>query len=209
MIQPELLKDLERRGFSLNYPDTISQDEKILSILKEENPRYLLALPLLLREEFNYEFIIKKLGTQKLENTFQKIILISWSIFADENIPRTHLQSIIHKHKLTLKETGITSDEIETYHHALREAMEIQGKNGLKEQEESIKLRSKLNLNQSLSIIFSPSKLRIMQKIFNHEKLTQSELKYYYRSIKPLAESIQNENLQEYLRIITSIKKHT
>jgi len=69
-------------------------------------------------------------------------------------------------------------------------------------------LRSTLNINKALSIIYSPGKQKIMEKIFNHEPLTNSELKYYYRSIRPLAQSILNEKLQDYLRIIESTKKY-
>ena len=74
--------------------------------------------------------------------------------------------------------------------------------------EENIKIRSTLNINQSLANIFSPGKIRIMNKIFNHAKLTNSELKYYYRSIKPLINSILNENMRKYLKIIEAAKKY-
>ena len=73
---------------------------------------------------------------------------------------------------------------------------------------ESIKLRSKLNTNKSLSILFSPGKIKIMDKIFNHEKLSNSELKYCYRPIRPSIHSILNKNLQDYTKIIDSLKKY-
>ncbi len=209
MIPPELLKELERRGFELSYPDTLSTEEKIIALLKEDNPRYFLALPLLMMGEFDYSSILKGIVSEKLEKTFNKIIRISWAIFRDEGIPGDHLGKIIDEHKLTLQEKDIPLQEMELYRNAFLEALHRLKEQGAKDKEGTIRQRAKLNLNQSLSGIFSPAKRRIMEKIFNHEKLTNSELKYYYRAIRPLGEAILNENLQDYLRVVSSIKKYT
>ncbi len=208
MLPIELLKELERRGFELNYPDTIPLEGKIVSIMKENNPRYFLALPLLLMEEFDYKSIMQKLDNEKSKIGFNRIICISSIILQDEGISRGHLKKIIDDSQLSLQDDPLSWQELETYRSALREALLRQKEQGTKEKEAGIRQRSQLNLNTALSTIFSPAKIRIMEKIFQHEKLSNTELKYYYKSIKPRGEAILNESLQNYLRIISSIKKH-
>ena len=61
MISAKLIKDLEREGFSLEFPSYESNEERILEILKENNPRLNLAMPLLLQYKFDYKEIINKL----------------------------------------------------------------------------------------------------------------------------------------------------
>ena len=209
MIQPGLLKELERKGFELEYPDTLSIEGKIIALIKEDDTRLLLAIPLLMMEKFDYSQIINKLGSEKLENSFKKLICISSSILKDEGIGTQHLTKIIRDEGLTLMNSDITGQEMEYYHEALIESLSRQKSDQIQELEKNIKLRSRLNLNQALHEIFSPGKIRILEKIFAHEKLTNTELKYYYRGIKPLINSISNENLHNYLRIIGSIKKLT
>ena len=159
------------------------------------------------QEDFNYDFIINQLNSLKLKKDLDRIIYISRGLFEGEHIPHEHLDKIISKHKLTID--GKIFTELEYYKSAFKEALQRQNLQNTKEKEESIKIRSKLNLNQALNKIFSPGKIRILEKIFSHEKLTNSELKYYYRGIKPIISSISNENLHNYLRIIESIKKLT
>lgn len=201
MITAKLIKSLEKEGFSLEFPDYASNEERIINLLKLDHPRLLLAIPLLLRYKFNYAAITKKLTTEQIK-TFHHLMSIARSLFENEKIDTTPLKSIIKKRE------KIAAQELEYYHHSFTQSLKNK-----EQQEEKIRItqtaiRSKLNLNQSLSAIFSPAKRRIMENIFNHEPLTNTELKYYYRSIRPLLQAILNENMCNYLHLIESTKKY-
>ncbi len=208
MISAKLIKDLEREGFSLEFPSYESNEERIMEILKENNPRLSLATPLLLRYKFDYRKIIHKLSSIKtgaeLIKNFKKIIIISGRMFELEGIDNRELKRIIKENKIKEK---IRKVEFEYYHDSFREFTRKSAEEDESYLKEQIKIRGKLNTNKALSNIYSPGKLRIMDKIFNHEPLTNTELKYYYRSIRPLNLSILNEDMQKYARIIESIKK--
>lgn len=60
---------------------------------------------------------------------------------------------------------------------------------------------------EALGKLFKPGKIRILNKIENSKPLTNTELMYYYRSIRPFILATQNVELQDYLRYIDSIKK--
>ena len=117
--------------------------------------------------------------------------MISSGIFELAGIDSSHLKKIIKENKIKekIKKEEFKKDKDESY---------------LKEQ---IKMRGKLDMNKSLSNLYSPGKLRIMDKIFNHEPLTNTELKYYYRSIRPLNLAVLNQDMQKYVRILESIRK--
>ena len=65
MISVKLIKDLEREGFSLDFPSYDSNEDRIIDILREDNQRLNLAIPLILRYEFDYKKIISKLNFMK------------------------------------------------------------------------------------------------------------------------------------------------
>lgn len=208
MISAKLIKELEREGFSLDFPSYESNEERIIEILKENNPRLNLAMPLLLRHGFDYKDIINKLKLMKLGSKlikdFKKITIISSRIFEFEGIDNRELKVIIKENKIKEK---IRKEEFQYYYNSFKEFTrkgEDDDESYLKEQ---IKIRGKLNINKALSNIYSPGKLRIMDKIFNHEPLTNTELKYYYKSIRPLNLAILNDDMQKYVRIIESIRK--
>lgn len=208
MISAKLIKDLEREGFSLDFPSYESNEERIIEILKESNPRLSLAMPLLLRYKFDYHKIEGKLNSMKigaeLIKNFRKIITISNKIFELEGIDNRHLESIIKENKIREK---IRKEEFQYYYDSFNEFSRKRGEEDESYFKEQIRIRGKLSINKSLSNIYSPGKLRIMNKIFSHEPLTNTELKYYYRAIKPLSLSILNEDMQKYARIIESIRK--
>ena len=205
MITAKLMKNLEREGFTLNFPEYSSSEEMIREILQENNERLRLALPLLFRSEFDYEKIKKNLPKKNL-STFNRLILISNNIFIKEKLNNRWLKEIIKKQSLKQK---INKDELNYYHDSFKEFNKNKEINEEKRFKEQIDLRGKLNINQALSRIYSPGKLLIMAKIFDHEPLTNTELKYYYRSIRPFILAILNENLQKYLRLIESTKKYS
>ncbi len=204
MISAKLIKSLEQEGFSLEFPSYASDENRIIEIIKSNNERLLLALPLLFRHKFDYAKIIKPLNG-KDRNTLNRLIYITAEIFKREKIDPSNLSAIIKKQKIHKK---IPADELEYYYTSFKsfqKQKEIKTEESLTKQ---IDIRGTLNLNQALARVYSPGKRRIMNKIFNHEQLTNTELKYYYRAIRPLSLAILNENMQKYLRIIESTKKY-
>lgn len=203
MISAKLIKDLEREGFRLDFPGYESNDDRIIEILKQDNERLNLAIPLLLRYEFDYRKITSRLD-KKLKNNFDKIIILSNKLFQSEHIANAQLRRIISKNKIKSK---INAAELNYYHDSFKDFIKCAKEQDDEDFKEQIRIRGKLNLNKALSNIFSPAKLRIMQSIFDHEPLTNTELKYYYRSIRPLILAVLNENLLKYVRIVESVKK--
>lgn len=202
MISAKLIKSLEKEGFELEFPDYNSKEEIIIEILKEKNPRLNLALPILLKKDFDYEAIAKSLS--KLEKKeLKKIILISKKIYEKENIDNS-INQIIKNNKIN---SSFSKEELNNYYDSFKESSIRIQSNKQKDIEKQSKLRLNLDLNKSLSILFSPAKIKIMEKIFNHENLTNTELKYYYRSISNINRSVLNPSLQNYLSIIEKTKK--
>lgn len=205
MISAKLSNELKNYGFELDLPRYNTTEEIIIEILNQNNERLDIAIPLLLEKEFNYERIINKINAST-KKRLNKILLITDQIFNKENIQNIYLRNTIHKYKI---KTEYTKDEFQYYYNAFKDS-----KHNVQEEKEEytleqIQIRSILNRNLALSNIFSLGKQKIMEKIYNHEQLTNTELKYYYRSIRPLILSIFNDNMQKYLRIIESTKKYT
>ena len=202
MPSAKLIKALEREGFYLDFPEYESNEELILSILKENNFRISLSLPLFIRKEISYEKISSKLKAKE-KKEFDKIILISEKIYRKEGI-ESNLRNTIKQNKIKAK---FSEQEFIEFYDSFKECISRLNKNEEKLIEKQSKLRLNLDLNKSLAILFSPGKLRIMGKIFNHIKLTNSELKYYYRSISNINRAIFNPVVQDYLRVIEITKK--
>jgi len=204
MPNAKLIKALEKKGFLLEFPNYDSNEEIIIDILKENNPRINLSLPLFLKEEFNYEKIVSKLSKERKEE-LDKIILISYKIYNEKNIAN-NLKELISKNKI---KTPFSKSEFEEYYNSFKESQLKESDKEQKIIEKQSKLRLNLDLNKSLKVLFSPAKIRIMNKIFNHEKLTNSELKYYYRAISNINKAVLNPALTDYSRIIEISKKES
>ena len=204
MISAKLIKSLEKQGFLLEFPGYNSPEEIIIEILKENNPRIFPSLSFFLKEEFGYPKIYSKL-TSSQKKEFDKAILISEKIYRNKNINNS-LKELIKREKI---KRNFSKKEFEETYAAFKEAQINAEKKEQKIIEKQSRLRLNLNLNKSLQVLFSPAKIRIMEKIFNHEELTNTELKYYYRSISSINKAVLNSALQDYLNIIEITKKNT
>jgi len=202
MISAKLIKLLDKQGFLLEFPEYNSPEELIIEILKENNPRILLSLPLFLKEKFDYKKICSKL-TSSQKKEFDKVILMSGNIYKKENINNS-LKELIKKERIN---GSFLKKEFEEAYDSFKETQINSEKKEQKIIEKQSKLRLNLNLNKSLQILFSPAKIKIMEKIFNHEDLTNTELKYYYKSISNINRAVSNSALQDYLKIIEITKK--
>ena len=200
MISARLIKTLEKKGFFLEFPD-YSNEEAIIEILKQDNLRLKYSLPLFL-DNFNYNKILNKLNNNQ-KKEFNNIIAISNKIYKKEGI-ESNINEIVQKNRI---KSIFSKEEFENYYSNFKEAMTQEDKNSQKIIEKQAKLRLNLDLKMSLKVLFSPAKIRIMGKIFNHEKLTNTELKYYYKAISSINKAVLNPALQDYLRIIEITKK--
>lgn len=202
MQNAKLVKALEKEGFFLEFPEYDSVEEIIVEILKENNLRMNLALPLLFRENFNYKKVYLRLnGSQKKE--FNRIIMISSKIFLREGI-KSDISKIIKQNKIKAK---FSNHEFNEFYDSFKESTTRREQGEQQKIEKQSKLRLNLDLNKNLAVLFSPAKIRIMQKIFNHEKLTNTELKYYYRAISKINKAVLNTSMQNYLGVIELTKK--
>ena len=202
MASAKLIKSLEKKGFLLDFPEYDSTEEEIIEILKEINPRIMLSLPLLLIEEFDYHKVCSKLNPlQKKE--FDKTILISEKIYKIEHLSN-RLDELIKEEKI---KPDFSKREFEAFYDSFKESQFNTEKKQQKITEKQSKLRLNLDLNKDLKTLFSPAKIRIMDKIFNHKSLTNTELKYYYKAISNINKAVLNPSMQDYLRIIETTKK--
>ena len=202
MLSAKLIKALEKKGFLIEFPEYNSNEELIIEILKENNPRINLNLTIFLNEGFDYRRIKSLIDKIKLKE-LNKIIIISEKIYRKENI-RNNLKDLIIKNKIRSKHDEKEFDE---FYNAFKDSLLNMVDIEQKIIEKQSKLRLNLDLNKNLRVLFSPAKIRIMKKIFNHEKLTNTELKYYYRSISNINKAVLTHSLQDYLRIIEISKK--
>src|SRR3989339_224881 len=202
MASAKLIKSLEKKGFLLEFPEYTSLEEEIIEILNNDNSRIILSLPLFLMEKFDYKKISSKIEL-KQKKEFNKAILISEKIYKKESIPNT-LNEIIKKNKIKIP---FSSNEFDDFYTSFKESNLNKEQSEQKIIEKQSRLRLNLNLNKDLKTLFSPAKIRIMEKIFNHNKLTNTELKYYYRAISNIDKAVLSPQLQDYLRIIETTKK--
>lgn len=193
MLSAKALKQLEIEGFEIIFQS--EPKEKIfLEVFQENNPRLDLALPLLLADSnFNYK-ILEKIK----ENKLKKILAITKNIFEEEGIINENFSKICQKIGLH----PYTKEEKEYFHSHF---IEFQ-KNKEAREKLHIDIKAKIELNKDIAKLFAPGKRKILQKISNYEPLTNTELKYYYRAIRPLIKTLLSEEIRNYAKAIDSIK---
>ncbi len=202
MPEAKLIKALEREGFFLEFPLYQTREEIIIDILKEGNQRIFLSLPLFLRGSFNYQEIVSRISNKE-KLLFDKTIVISERIYRKERI-QNDLKAFIQANKIKAKFSG---NEFKEFYREFQEVQLKKQEGEQKDIQEQSRLRLQLNLQQSLRVLFSPAKLRIMNAIFNHQPLTNTELKYYYKAISSINRAILNRGLQDYVGLVETVKK--
>jgi hypothetical protein len=202
MTSAKLIKALEKEGFFIEFPNYETIEEIIIEIIKENNPRLSTSIPLFLMGNFDYKKIIKKLNKEEIKR-LNKFMLISEKIYNKENI-QNDLKKIIQENKI---KASFSKEEFDSSYDSFKETQPRRNQTEQKMIEKQTKLRLNLDLNKSLVVLFSPAKIKIMEKIFNHEKLTNTELKYYYKAISNIDKAVLTPSLQDYLKIIEMTKK--
>jgi hypothetical protein len=202
MPSAKLIKALEKQGFFLDFPSYQSHEEIIMEILKENNQRISRSLPLFLKDKIDYKRLCSKLNAKE-KKELDKAIIISLKIYEEEKI-ESSLKETISENKVRSK---FSKQEFEDFYYSFKESLLKSEKSEEKIIEKQSKLRLNLDLNKSLAVLFSPAKISIMKKIFNHQALTNTELKYYYKAISSINKAALNPPLQDYLRVIETTRK--
>ena len=115
MPSAKLIKALEREGFFLEFPGYSSKEGLIAEILKEDNPRIRISLPLFLMEPIDYKGTTSKINAaQKKE--FNKAIIISEKIYKAEGI-ENDLKRLIKENKL---KASFSKQEFEEYYNSFK-----------------------------------------------------------------------------------------
>src|SRR3989344_2776706 len=130
MIPAKLIKDLERIGFQLDFPTYKTNEDRIFDTLKTNNQRLFLAIPLILQYNFNYDIIINKLSSLNKGEADRLIRLFN-------------------------KILAIKDEEFKYYHDSFKDFSRRTADTEDERFRENIKLRGRLNMNKSLSEIFS------------------------------------------------------
>src|SRR3989344_8164373 len=124
MIPAKLIKDLEKIGFQLDFPAYKSNEDRIFEILKTNNQRLFLAIPLILQYHFDYDIIINKLSSlnkdeaDRLIKQFNKILIITNKIFILESLNNYDIQNIIDRYSIT---EDIKEDEFRYYYNSFKD----------------------------------------------------------------------------------------
>lgn len=193
MLSAKAIKELNSEGFDVLMPSA-KKEEIFEEIFLENSSRLDLALPLLFSSStFDYSFL-RQFKSERLS----KILAISKKIFEIENIESLKFDGICSELGLI----DFSSEEFDYFYSNFKEFRERK----LARDKLNLDLRLKVLLNKDLSKLFSLAKQRILNKIYSHEILTNTELKYYYRSIRPLIKILLNDSLRDYARVIDGIK---
>ena len=207
----KLTNQLEYYGFNLEFPEYSSEEESIIDILNCEQPRTYRIIPIIqLFNKINDKKIIESINLE------QRKIYKKYSVFFfdddEKELFRKYkecLEKDIYDESLRKKIIGLTKkiSDIDSQLIILDAINSMTNKYN-KSAERKLDILSRYNLKQSLDRLFSKGKQKIMTKLENREELTLSEYNYYSDGIKPILESIMNENLRQYCQLMLSLKKH-
>jgi len=124
MIPAKLIKDLEKMGFQLDFPAYKTNEDRLFEILKTNNQRLFLAIPLLLQNNFNYDQILNQLSSLKKDKAlglikqFNKILGITNKIFILESLNNQDIQHIIDRYSI---QEEATDEELRHYYDSFKD----------------------------------------------------------------------------------------
>ena len=117
MIPAKLIKNLEKIGFDLDFPGYESTEDFILEILGQDNSRLDTAIPLLIKEGFDYKKLKESLDSSKIKR-LNKIIRIANKILLQEKEDNSRLKNIIQENGIKER---FSSNEFSYFYSAYKE----------------------------------------------------------------------------------------
>jgi len=226
MKKDELIDVLGRLGYPLLVPErpriTRGRVAEVLTTLAAcGDSRLIEGFPVILANcahkglALDFDALLSSYATQsKRKQNLEKLLLISFQLLKDEGLQEPEGLSsqaeILRKTygDLLAGETVMLDEDIflstERLRNALRRyASSLEGFSSTREREKR-KQQQSFELQQDLSLLFSPKQKELVLKKFAGESLTKTEQEYFSRVVKKKLKALTNTELR---RIATRLAK--
>jgi hypothetical protein len=213
MNKRELLKNLNRLGFSLLEPEEDFDVNKTLAeVVKSKDTRLWEGFPVLLANaasmhDFNYDQVVKQIGNKESWNDFHLLITLSLALYSFYHISfvwAKELEKKLRDHTtvnlkeirdLLVRDDVIISDQKHFSSVRLKETFQNYFRQNAAKTKHLREKYEDLSLEYALSQLFSPKQKELFLKRLEGEPLSKTEREYYSRTVKKKVAALANPEL--------------
>ena len=213
MKSNEFLNNLSKLGLPMFEPsDEVNVKETLAEVVRSQDARLWETFPVLLANaaevsEMDYEGLADLLPDEQSRTDLKHLIIISWAVYSlyhlkfawhskwksylsqeDKNKIKTWRNFIVHNETLSWNNNNISPLR-------LKKSFELYFNQNLTNNKKQTERHEEFSLAFSLSQIFSPKQIDIINKKKKGLSLSKTEQEYYSRTIKKKVVALANSEL--------------